>query len=122
MKHIIFLFGFLFSIQIISAQKTSYWQQQVNYNIAVALNDKDHSLDAVEKISYTNNSPDTLKFIWFHIWPNAYKNDRTAFSEQLLLNGRTDFYFSEDSNRGYINKLDFKVDEVEARLEAHPNI
>ncbi|MBS4044039.1 MAG: M1 family metallopeptidase [Chitinophagaceae bacterium] len=120
MKRISVLASLLFSVQIISAQQQTYWQQQVNYNIAVALNDKDHSLDGLEKITYTNNSPDTLKFIWFHLWPNAYKNDRTAFSEQLLINGRTDYYFSEDSSRGYINKLDFKVDEVDARIEAHP--
>ena len=121
MKRICFFIIVLFSFQLVVAQKTVYWQQQVNYNIAVSLNDKEHSLEALEKISYTNRSPDTLKFIWFHIWPNAYKNDRTAFSEQLLINGRTDFYFSEDSNRGYINKLDFKVDDMSAKLEAHPN-
>ena len=94
MKCISFLISVLISFQFVAAQKSNYWQQQVNYNIAVALNDKDHSLDAIEKITYTNNSPDTLTFIWFHIWPNAYKNDKTAFSEQLLVNGRTDFYFS----------------------------
>ena len=119
MKCITLLVSLLFSVQIISAQQITYWQQQVNYNIAAALNDKDHSLDALEKITYTNNSPDTLSFIWFHLWPNAYKNDKTAFSEQLLINGRTNFYFSEDSNRGYINKLDFKVDDIDARVEAH---
>jgi hypothetical protein len=121
MKCISFLIIVLISIQLTVAQKSNYWQQQVNYNIAVSLNDKEHSLDAVEKITYTNNSPDTLKFIWFHIWPNAYKNDRTAFSEQLLVNGRIDFYFSDDSNRGYINKLDFKVDDINARTEQHPS-
>ena len=26
-----------------------------------------------EKIDYVNHSPDTLRFIWFHLWPNAYK-------------------------------------------------
>ena len=72
-----------------------YWQQQVNYTIDVSLNDKEHTLDGFEKIEYINNSPDTLKFIWFHLWPNAYKNDKTAFSDQLLENGNTKFYFSE---------------------------
>jgi hypothetical protein len=61
-----------------------------------------------------------LSFIWFHLWPNAYKNDRTAFSEQLLKLGRTDFYFSSEIDRGYINRLDFKVDEMTAQLEYHP--
>ena len=91
------------------AQKKNYWQQQVNYAIEVQLNDKQHSLDAFEKLEYINNSPDTLRFIWFHLWPNAYKNDKTAFSEQMLRLGRTEFYFAADSNKGYINQLAFKV-------------
>lgn len=97
-----------------------YWQQEVNFTIDVTLNDKDHSLDAFEKIEYINNSPDTLKFIWFHLWPNAYKNDKTAFSDQLLENGSTKFYFSDKEERGYINRLDFKVNNITAQLEDHP--
>ncbi len=98
----------------------SYWQQQINYTIDITLNDAERSLDGFIKIQYTNNSPDTLKFIWIHCWPNAYKNDLTAFSEQLLGNGRTDFYFSDRQQRGYINRLDFRVDDQEARMEDHP--
>lgn len=97
-----------------------YWQQQVNYRIDVTLNDKEHSLDAFEKITYTNHSPDTLTYIWFHVWPNAFKNDKTAFSEQLLINNRADFYFSNKEQKGYINRLDFKVDGVTAQTTDHP--
>ena len=97
-----------------------YWQQQVNYTIDVTLNDVEHTLDAFEKLEYINNSPDTLRFIWFHLWPNAYKNDKTAFSEQLLLNNRTDFYFSGPQQRGYINRLSFTVNGSIARTEDHP--
>ncbi len=102
------------------AQSSKYFQQNVDYKIDVTLNDVDNTLDGFEIINYTNNSPDTLQFIWFHLWPNAYKNDRTALSEQLLQLGRTDFYFSSDEQRGYINRLDFKVDGVTATLEDHP--
>lgn len=116
----IFIISFCTASKITAQNRNTYWQQQVNYNIAVSLNDNDHTIDAVEKITYTNNSPDTLKFIWFHIWQNAYKNDKTAFSEQLLINGRTDFYFSDEKDKGYTNKLDFKVDDVNAKIEPHP--
>lgn len=98
----------------------SYWQQQVNYTIDVSLNDKEHALSGFEKIEYINNSPDTLTFIWFHIWPNAYKNDKTAFSDQLLENGNTKFYFSGKEEKGYINRLDFKVNDITAETEDHP--
>jgi hypothetical protein len=98
----------------------NYWQQQVNYTIDVSLNDKDHELDGFEKIEYINNSPDTLKFIWFHCWPNAYKNDKTAFTDQALENGSTKFYFSNQEQKGYINRLDFKVNNITAVVEDHP--
>lgn len=101
----------------VSSSQNNYWRQQVNYTIDVSLNDADKSLQAFEKIEYINNSPDTLHFIWFHLWPNAYKNDRTAFSKQLLKNDETDFYFSGEDKRGYINQLDFKVNDEVAELQ-----
>jgi hypothetical protein len=97
-----------------------YWQQQVNFDMDVSLNDAEHTLDGFAKITYINRSPDTLRFIWFHLWPNAFKNDRTAFSDQLLQNGRTDFYFSDAEQRGYINRLDFKVNNITATVKDHP--
>ncbi len=100
----------------------NYWQQQVNFNITASLNDETHSIDGFESIEYINNSPDTLQYIWFHLWPNAYKNDRTAFSEQLLLSRRTDFYFSDPADKGYINRLDFKANGQNATIEATQQI
>ena len=94
-----------------------YFQQFLNYKIDVTLNDAENTLDGFEIIKYTNNSSDTLHYIWFHLWPNAFKNDQTAFSEQLLKLGRTDFYFADESKRGYINRLDFKVNNIPAVLE-----
>ncbi len=100
--------------------RMNYWQQEVNYTIDVSLNDKDHTLNGFEKIEYINNSPDTLRFIWFHLWPNAYKNDKTAFTDQELENGNTKFYFSDKEQKGYINRLDFKVNNITAETEDHP--
>ncbi|MFI5151810.1 MAG: M1 family metallopeptidase [Chitinophagales bacterium] len=100
--------------------QTSYWQQEVNYQIEVSLNDSLNTLDGKIKIDYINHSPDTLSFIWIHLWPNAYKNDQTAFSDQLLENGKTSFYFSDKNQRGYINRLEFRVDGIISRSEDHP--
>lgn len=97
-----------------------YWQQRADNVITATLNDKDHTLDGFIKISYTNHSPDTLTYIWFHLWPNAYKNDRTAFSEQLVEMGNTKFYFSDASEKGYINQLDFRVNDTRAIVQDHP--
>src|SRR5690606_16669820 len=73
---------------------TEYRQQHTGFKIEVRLTPENHTLDGFETIRYTNYSPDTLHLIWFHIWANAYKNDRTAFSEYRLNERKTDFYFS----------------------------
>jgi hypothetical protein len=117
-KYFIVLF-FLLAASVCYSQQV-YWQQQVNYKMNVTLNDADHTLDGFAKIEYINRSPDSLFFIWFHVWPNAFRTDKTAFSDQLLENGRTDFYFSDAEDRGYMNRLDFRVNSVAAKVEDHP--
>lgn len=102
------------------AQPLPYFQQKVDVRLDVSLDAAQKTLDGFAVIQYTNNAPDTLHYIWFHLWPNAYKNDRTAFSEQMLKIGRTDFYFSDEALKGYINKLNFAVGGRSAALENHP--
>lgn len=104
-----------------SGAQEAYWQQQANYKINVTLNDSAKSLKGYVSIEYINNSPDTLKYIWFHLWPNAYKSDRTAYSNQKINLGETDFYFSNDNEKGYINQLDFRVNHQPTVTEDHPN-
>lgn len=118
MKKLLLFFVFIFPICALAQER--YWQQEVDNTIDVTLNDVEHTLDGFIQIKYTNNSPDTLHFIWFHLWPNAYKTDRTAFSEQLLQNGNTHFYFSDKDQRGYINRIEFKVDGEISKTEDHP--
>ena len=101
---------FIFSITFIRAE--IYFQQDVDYNIEVTLNDTDKTLTAYEIINYKNNSPDTLEFIWFHLWPNAYKNDSSALAKQFFRLGSTRFLNTKEKNRGYIDSLDFSVDGV----------
>ncbi|WP_158772035.1 M1 family metallopeptidase [Paraglaciecola sp. L1A13] len=52
-----------------------YWQQKVDYKIKVHLNEEKHRLDASESITYNNNSPDTLKYLWLQLDQNKFRND-----------------------------------------------
>ena len=106
----ILLYIILVSVGLCS--NIDYFQQHVAYDIEVTLDDSAHTLDAYEKIVYTNNSPDTLDFIWFHLWPNAYKNTETAFAKQRERFLNNSFIFSKEKNRGYIDSLHFKVDDI----------
>ncbi len=119
-KFLLLIILFYCQLPIANCQLPSYWQQQVNYKIDVTLNDADNTLDGFVKMDYHNNSPDTLYFIWIHLWQNAFKNDKTAFTDQDLENGSTDFYFSNADKRGYINRLDFKVNGEVAKTTDHP--
>ncbi|MEE8341736.1 MAG: M1 family metallopeptidase, partial [Candidatus Neomarinimicrobiota bacterium] len=106
-------------ISFIIAQKP-YFQQYCEYDIDVTLDDSLHTLSAFEKITYTNNSEDELEFIWFHLWPNAYKNNETAFGKQSFDLGYTGFHFADSYARGYIDSLDFRVNGESVTLEFHP--
>jgi hypothetical protein len=92
-----------------SFSQIPYFQQTVNYKIEVTLNDIAHELNAFETIEYQNNSGAELKEIYFHLWPNAYKNTSTAFAKQQLELGETKYYYSKEEERGYIDQLDFRV-------------
>gem|GEM_PF-428106 len=101
-------------------RSSAQWQQRTDYLIDVQLNAAEKTLEGTLRLRYYNASPDTLRFIWFHLWPNAYRHDRTAFSQQLLRNGDTRFYFSKARERGYLHGLAFRVNGILARTEEHP--
>src|SRR5256885_353126 len=88
-----------------------YFQQDVNYEIHVSLNDVTHELSASEKIEYKNNSNSTLSEIYFHLWPNGYKNDETALAREQYNNADFRFLNTEAKDRGYIDSLDFYVND-----------
>ncbi len=115
-----FLLILLAGYAISANAQEKYWQQRVDTEITVSLNDREHSLTGDIQMRYHNQSPDTLTFIWIHLWPNAYKNDRSALTQQLVEQGSTDFYFSKEEDRGYINRIQFKVEGKDATTENHP--
>ncbi|MFK8163106.1 MAG: M1 family aminopeptidase [Lewinella sp.] len=121
-------FFLLFSSLYLScslAAQTAYFQQDVSYDIEARLDDEAHELNAHLKLTYTNNSPDTLVKIGFHLWPRAYSSDKTAFAKQMLRNGSTRFHFSERKRRGTLDSLSFTVggQPAEHQFDAqHPDI
>ncbi len=51
----------------------SYWQQQADYTMEVKVDVEKHQYQGKEEIKYTNNSPDTLKKVFFHLYFNAFQ-------------------------------------------------
>ena len=54
---------------------SGYWQQDVHYKINVELIDADNVIKGYEELTYTNNSPDDLNYLFFHLYQNAFEPD-----------------------------------------------
>ncbi len=70
----------IFLIAIISlsygsllAQSSGYWQQQVDYKMDVVMNVKNYQYKGKQELVYTNNSSDTLKRVFYHLYNNAFQ-------------------------------------------------
>ena len=55
-----------------------YWQNKADYKINCTLDTGSHRVTSDVEISYTNNSPDNLRFLWLQVDQNIYKIDSRA--------------------------------------------
>jgi hypothetical protein len=55
------------------SQNSNYWQQHVDYKMNVVVNAKDYQYKGNQELVYTNNSPDTLKRVFYHLYNNAFQ-------------------------------------------------
>jgi hypothetical protein len=66
------LLSLLFILSALGAQ-AQYWQQAVDYKMHIDLDVESHQYDGTSNITYTNNSPDTLRKAYFHLYFNAFQ-------------------------------------------------
>ncbi|MEO3408179.1 M1 family metallopeptidase [Mucilaginibacter sp. CAU 1740] len=52
-----------------------YWQNRADYQLAAKLNDETNEITGSETLTYTNNSPQTLGFMWMQLDQNLFKLD-----------------------------------------------
>lgn len=67
-----------------------YWQNTANYDLKVNFNPASRELKGTVDVVYYNNSPDTLKQLWFKLYPNLYKKGvprNTRFNDRDLNDG-----------------------------------
>ncbi|MCB9170187.1 MAG: M1 family metallopeptidase [Flavobacteriales bacterium] len=70
--HALFIAVLMHAHQMGAAQCVR-WQQRVRCDLKVALDDHTHRYRGTEHLIYTNNSPDTLAVLFFHLYPNAFR-------------------------------------------------
>ena len=54
-------------------QSSSQWQQHVDYEMDLRLNTETHRVDGYQRLTYTKNSPDTLRTVYYHLYFNAFQ-------------------------------------------------
>ncbi|RTZ06430.1 M1 family peptidase [Flavobacterium bomense] len=93
----------------------AYYQQQADYKINIDLDDKNSKLTGSETITYYNNSPDTLEYLWVQLDQNqSAKNSQTPLAEsqrmeQVFPAGNfTNKFLKQELERGF--NIDFVKD------------
>ena len=66
-----YLFSFIFSLS--SAQQNAYYQQSAKYKMDIDVDAENFTYQGKQTLTYTNNSPDELKVVYFHLYWNAFK-------------------------------------------------
>jgi hypothetical protein len=73
MKKILLFLLFGLVVPKLIAQKSNYWQQHVDYKMDVTMDVKTYQYHGKQELTYTNNSPDTLKRVFYHLYNNAFQ-------------------------------------------------
>jgi hypothetical protein len=84
------------------APGSKYWQNRADYKIDVTLDTLKHHIDGTALITYTNNSPDALAFLWLQDDQNIYRQDSRAEATTAVTGGR------------FANRTYTKGDEIKA--------
>jgi hypothetical protein len=93
----------------------AYYQQQADYKMNIILDDKNQKLYGEETITYHNNSPETLEYLWVQLDQNNHaRNSKTPLTENSRIenintpDGFVRKYLSEGHDGGF--KIDFVKD------------
>mgnify|MGYP001170304505 FL=1 len=99
-----------------------YWQNRSDYKINVKLNDNNQSINGFETITYTNNSPDDLNYLWVQLDQNVRAKDSDSYkiysggmNKKLGFSSIKPGYIIGDNEASQIlNDFDggFKIEEV----------
>lgn len=88
-----------------------YWQNGADYTLDVTLDDENNTLSGTVEITYYNNSPEPLQFVWIHLEQNRYTPD----SRGTLATPIQGYRFDGDLDGGYtITNLKAKTGRSES--------
>lgn len=100
----------------------AYWQQQADYEIHVRLDTEEHILTGSEKITYKNNSPDTLDLFHLHLYPNAYREKTSPLIRDYMPGTLYFIVGLTKGRRSWIDITEFKVNGKETEFSVEGTI
>jgi len=135
MKNCIVILVVIVSTASISSAQSDRWQQRVKYIMEINIDVKTNRFSGKQKLEYTNNSPDTLKRIFYHLYwnafqPNSMMDVRSRELGKIKLNGRPEWdgrvtdrisKLNEDEI-GYQKILSIKMNGVPQKFNLHETI
>ena len=131
--------SFLFLISV-NAQPgypgtAQYWQQRVKYNMNIDIDVNTNRFIGKQKLEYTNNSPDVLNKVFYHLYFNAFQpgssmDIRSQELGKVLVNGRNDWDGRvrdrisklKDNEIGYQKIISLKMNGVPQPFKYHETI
>lgn len=134
MRKILLLSLILSNTFFLFAQSSSYWQQEVDYKMEVFMDVKHFQYKGTQELVYTNNSSDTLKKVYYHLYNNAFQpgSEMGARAEdirdpdaRMIKKTKVDGVEVKENRIqnlkpneiGYLNISNFKQDGVGARTK-----
>jgi len=88
-----------------------YWQNRADYQLSARLNDQTNEITGSEVLTYTNNSPQKLGFLWMNLEQNLFKQDSRG-TAIVPLAGNPPALRSRNWGRGQVFDAGFKIKSV----------
>ncbi len=79
-----------------------YWQNRVDYNLDVTLDTANHRISGTTILTYTNNSPDKMNFLWLYLEQNAFRTDSRSAAVNAMDGHRLN---NESITNGTLDKV-----------------
>ncbi|MCR8556900.1 M1 family metallopeptidase [Mucilaginibacter sp. BJC16-A38] len=113
------------------APGAKYWQNRADYKLNVTLDTAKHSVSGTTVITYTNNSPDPLAFLWLQVDQNVYREDSRGQATSPVEGGRfTNKTFTQGDEikgvyvikNGKTEKVDYLVTDTRLQIKLNDTL
>lgn len=122
MQRTITLFFLLLTLSLGAQAQATYWQQEAKYTMDIDFDVKNHQFTGTQRLEYTNNSPDTLRRVFYHLYFNAFQpgsmmdvRSRTIRDPDRRVRDR--IFALKDNEIGYLNVESLKQDKKKVQFD-----